>query len=108
MSFQTSALESALIDGAIGGLASFAIVTLLTPFLIRFFKKRGRVGIDVHKIDQPQVAELGGVGIILGILAGLFLTAVLVRFVFFHDLLTSFPLNGQFLTLDIFRDATLA
>jgi UDP-N-acetylglucosamine--dolichyl-phosphate N-acetylglucosaminephosphotransferase len=108
MSFQTPALESALIDGAIGGLASFAIITLLIPFLIRFFKKRGRVGIDVHKIDRPQVAELGGVGIILGIMAGLFLTAIMVRFVFFHDLLTSFPLNGQSLTLDIFRDATLA
>jgi UDP-N-acetylglucosamine--dolichyl-phosphate N-acetylglucosaminephosphotransferase len=108
MSLQTQALESALTDGALGGLASFTIVTLLMPLLIRFFKKRGRIGIDVHKIDRPEVAELGGVGIILGILGGLLLTAFLVRFVFFQNLITSFPLNGQSVVLAIYRDATLA
>lgn len=94
-----------MVDGAIGGLASFAIVTLLMPLLIRFFKRRGRVGIDVHKADRPEVAELGGVGIIIGIMAGLFLTAVFVQFVFFQNLVTSFIVSGQVLV--IYRDATL-
>ena len=68
----------ALIDGTAGLVVSFLIVWLLMPYLIRLFKRSGYVGIDVHKINRPEIPELGGVGIVLGLLAGLFVVGILV------------------------------
>ncbi len=111
MSFLPAALESSLIDGAFGGLISFAIVTLIMPPLILFFRRRGKVGVDVHKIERPQVAELGGVGIIIGLLGGLSITTFLILFAGIFTpspLYTSLNTTSIRLPLAIYRSATLA
>lgn len=53
---------------AFTGLLIAFIVTFLTmPYIIKAMKKRGIIGIDVHKLDRPEVAEMGGIGILLGV-----------------------------------------
>ncbi len=48
------------------------------PFLIRFLKRFGHVGIDVHKLERPEVPEMGGIGIVIGLLAGLGVVSLLI------------------------------
>ncbi|MDI9619491.1 MAG: hypothetical protein QFX33_01505 [Candidatus Nezhaarchaeota archaeon] len=50
--------------------ASFLVSFIVTPVIIRFSRRMGFVGRDVHKPGQPLVPELGGLGILLGIFAG--------------------------------------
>lgn len=50
--------------------ASFLTTFLTMPKLIKYLKSRGITGIDVHKPDKPEIAEMGGIGIILGITIG--------------------------------------
>lgn len=69
---------AAIVDGTVGLGVSFLVVWLLMPFLIRFLKRRGFVGIDVHKLQRPEIPELGGVGIVIGLLTGLFVVGILV------------------------------
>ena len=40
------------------------------PYVIKAMKKRNIVGVDVHKVEKPKVAEMGGVGILLGVTVG--------------------------------------
>jgi UDP-N-acetylglucosamine--dolichyl-phosphate N-acetylglucosaminephosphotransferase len=49
-------------------IAGFVITYLIIPYLIKFMKKKGHVGIDIHKNSRPEVAESGGIVIIFGIL----------------------------------------
>jgi UDP-N-acetylglucosamine--dolichyl-phosphate N-acetylglucosaminephosphotransferase len=86
MTSQLTAVQFAVFDGTVGFIASFVIVWVLMPRLIHFFKQRGRVGVDVHKVDRPEIAELGGVGIITGIVGGLIASAMLVSLGFFSDI----------------------
>ncbi|MFX1490657.1 MAG: hypothetical protein ACFFBU_00150 [Promethearchaeota archaeon] len=54
---------------AICGLIAALLVTFIVmPRVIKTMKKRHRVGIDVHKLDKPEVAEMGGVGILVGVI----------------------------------------
>jgi len=46
----------------------FAVTYFLMPFIIKYMKKTGNIGIDIHKISKPKVAESGGIGILAGIL----------------------------------------
>jgi UDP-N-acetylglucosamine--dolichyl-phosphate N-acetylglucosaminephosphotransferase len=46
----------------------FVITTLIIPHLIKFLKKRGYTGIDIHKNSKIEVAESGGIALIIGIL----------------------------------------
>ncbi|MFX1539754.1 MAG: hypothetical protein ACFFBX_03130 [Promethearchaeota archaeon] len=56
---------------AICGLIAALLVTFIVmPHVIKTMKKRHRVGIDVHKLDKPEVAEMGGVGILVGVIIG--------------------------------------
>ncbi|MBY8982322.1 MAG: hypothetical protein KGD57_05195 [Candidatus Lokiarchaeota archaeon] len=48
----------------------FTITYLIIPFLIKFMKKKGYVGIDIHKNTKPEVAESGGLSMIFGFLGG--------------------------------------
>ena len=50
------------------------ITYALMPIIIKFMKKRGHVGIDIHKNSKPEIPESGG----LGILIGLTLTAIIL------------------------------
>ncbi|MFX1442811.1 MAG: hypothetical protein ACFFHV_05300 [Promethearchaeota archaeon] len=52
---------------------------LLIPYLIKIMKKKGYVGYDIHKNENPEVAESGGISMVIGI----FISSVL--------LLTLFP-----------------
>jgi len=38
---------------------------VVLPWLIRKLKEKGKVGIDVHKLDKPEVAEMGGISILI-------------------------------------------
>jgi UDP-N-acetylglucosamine--dolichyl-phosphate N-acetylglucosaminephosphotransferase len=40
---------------------------MILPYAIRFLKKKGYFGIDIHKKACPQVAESGGIVMIIGI-----------------------------------------
>jgi len=65
---------------------SFVITYILTYFLIPRLKKAGIVGKDVNKPDKPEVAEMGGIGIVAGFTAGVLL-AVLLQPTFGFDLI---------------------
>jgi len=51
----------------IGLLVAFIVTFLIMPYVIKAMKRRGIVGIDVHKFNKPEVAEMGGVGILFGV-----------------------------------------
>lgn len=40
------------------------------PRIIAFMRRRGIVGVDVHKLHKPEVPEMGGVGLIIGVTGG--------------------------------------
>ncbi|TFG13181.1 MAG: hypothetical protein EU535_05285 [Promethearchaeota archaeon] len=44
----------------------FIITYLIIPFIIRFMKKKQFIGYDIHKNEKPEVAESGGVSIVIG------------------------------------------
>lgn len=46
----------------IGFLATY----LILPAIIKFMKKKRYIGIDIHKNAQPEIAESGGLSIIIG------------------------------------------
>lgn len=56
----------------IGFLVAFVSTYLVTPQVIKKAKKYGFIGKDVHKQDKPEVAEMGGLAIILGFCLGVF------------------------------------
>ena len=57
--------ELLLISGFCG-LISFLITFFCMPTLIKRLKKAEIVGKDIHKLTKPEVAEMGGIGILLG------------------------------------------
>jgi len=66
-----------LICTIIGFALSFVITFALVPFLIRKFKERGIVGVDVHKPEKPEIPEMGGVSILISIIVTtIFLTLI--------------------------------
>lgn len=68
-----------LICTTIGFALSFAITFALVPFLIRKFKEKGIVGVDVHKPEKPEIPEMGGVSILISIIATTFFLALIRR-----------------------------
>lgn len=48
-----------------------AITLLVVPWLIPRLKARGIVGKDLNKLDQPEIAEMGGVAVVVGFFAGI-------------------------------------
>ncbi|MFX0046754.1 MAG: hypothetical protein ACFE8G_01170 [Candidatus Hermodarchaeota archaeon] len=63
-------------------IVGFVITLLIIPYIIRFMKKKGYIGYDIHKNARPEVAESGGLGIVIGISV----TSILLM-VFFPGLL---------------------
>ncbi len=57
------------------GIAGLVLVLLLMPAYIRFAQKKGWVGVDIHKKEKPEVAEMGGILVI-----GIYLALLLVGF----------------------------
>ncbi len=52
-------------------IVSFLTTLLILPGWIKVARNRGLTGKDVHKIDQREVAELGGIVVVFGILIGI-------------------------------------
>lgn len=48
-------------------ISGFLVTLFVIPILIKFMKKKGYVGYDIHKNAKPEVAESGGLSILLGI-----------------------------------------
>jgi UDP-N-acetylglucosamine--dolichyl-phosphate N-acetylglucosaminephosphotransferase len=65
---------------ALSFIASFAVAVAMTymvvPWLIPKLKARGLVGKDVHKPDNPEIAEMGGIAAVIGFFGGIGLLLV--------------------------------
>lgn len=55
-----------LLTSGICGLIAFLITFAVMPRLIKKLKNADIVGRDIHKISKPEVAEMGGIGILFG------------------------------------------
>ncbi len=55
-----------LITSSICGLVAFLMTFGVMPTLIRRLKNADIVGRDIHKFTKPEVAEMGGIGILFG------------------------------------------
>ncbi|MCX6770032.1 MAG: hypothetical protein NT051_05130 [Candidatus Micrarchaeota archaeon] len=60
--------------------SSFCIAAFALPFVIRKMRAAGIVGRDVNKADKPEVAEMGGLVIVMGIVGSLLLAIALRTF----------------------------
>ena len=49
-------------------IAGFSITYFILPYLINFMKRKGFVGNDIHKNKKPEIAESGGISILIGLL----------------------------------------
>ncbi|NHJ23036.1 MAG: hypothetical protein EAX89_00570 [Candidatus Lokiarchaeota archaeon] len=56
----------------------FVITYAIMPYIIKIMKRKGYVGIDIHKNSKPEIPESGG----LGILIGFSLTAIILTLLF--------------------------
>jgi len=61
---------------ALSFIVSLGITYAILPSLIKYLKKRGIIGTDIHKPSKPEIPEMGG----LAILVGLISTQVLLLF----------------------------
>jgi UDP-N-acetylglucosamine--dolichyl-phosphate N-acetylglucosaminephosphotransferase len=53
------------------GIGVFLITFLIYPPLIKLLKAKKWVGYDIHKKYRPETAESGGIGLTIGIIAGI-------------------------------------
>jgi len=67
---------------------SFAVTFWITPIWINRAQKAGLTGPDVHKPGFPQIAEMGGLAVMMGFLSGV-LVYVAIRTFVFHGYGTS-------------------
>ena len=49
-------------------IVGFSITYFILPYLINFMKRKGFVGNDIHKNKKPEIAESGGISILIGLL----------------------------------------
>lgn len=61
---------------------SFLVTLIVTPIWIKSAKKAGLIGRDAHKLEGKEVAEVGGVAVILGFLFGIFAYIAIQTFYF--------------------------
>ena len=48
-------------------IVGFSITMLIIPSIIKIMKKKGYIGIDIHKNSRTEVAESGGIALVIGI-----------------------------------------
>ncbi len=48
----------------------FIVMFILSPHILKFLKKKGYVGYDIHKNQRPEVPESGGTIIVIGLAIG--------------------------------------
>ncbi|MFH1849757.1 MAG: glycosyltransferase 4 family protein [archaeon] len=61
---------------------SFLVTFIVTPVWIRRAKRAGLTGVDVHKLDKPQVAEMGGLPVLMGFLSGVLVYVAIGTFAY--------------------------
>lgn len=66
-----------ILVGIFGLLVTFIVTFIVMPYVIKAMRKRNIVGVDVHKVDKPKVAEMGGMGILVGVTIGCLVLFVL-------------------------------
>lgn len=64
--------QNLILISSICGVVAFLTTFLVMPRLIKKLNDADIVGKDIHKPKQPKVAEMGGIGILLGFIIGLF------------------------------------
>ncbi|MCX8174994.1 MAG: hypothetical protein N3E51_02205 [Candidatus Micrarchaeota archaeon] len=65
-------------------LCAFLTTSLSLPFLIRKLRLGGIVGKDMNKVGNPEVAEMGGLGIVMGAVGALLLAIAMQTFLGFQ------------------------
>jgi UDP-N-acetylglucosamine--dolichyl-phosphate N-acetylglucosaminephosphotransferase len=65
-------------------IVSIVLMRIIQPWLIKELRAKGKIGIDVHKLDKPEVAEMGGISILIvactvAVLPIIFTDLVIVR-----------------------------
>ena len=58
-------------------LLSFVVTFVVTPPLIKRMKSAGVFGVDVHKVEKPEISEMGGFAIYAGFAASVIFAAFL-------------------------------
>ena len=53
-----------------GFLAALVVTYLIVPWLIPRLKAKGITGRDLNKPDKPEIAEMGGIAVVVGFFAG--------------------------------------
>ena len=48
-------------------IVGFLVTLCVLPFLIKFLKRKGYVGYDIHKNSKPEIAESGGICMLIGL-----------------------------------------
>ncbi len=57
-------------------IVGFLITYLIIPYLIKFMKRKGYVGIDIHKNAEPKIPESGGISMIIGLVISLIILII--------------------------------
>ncbi len=82
-------------------LLSFLSTLWLVPRWIKAAKRVGLVGKDMNKYEKPEVAEMGGIAVIVGFLAGVVMLAGIQVFVHHNSGLVPFIYGATLTTLAI-------
>ena len=70
-----------MIEVLLVGLFSSLIITfIIMPKIISIMKKKGMTGIDKNKINKPIIAEMGGLGVVIGCFSGIYIILILMKF----------------------------
>jgi UDP-N-acetylglucosamine--dolichyl-phosphate N-acetylglucosaminephosphotransferase len=75
--------------------ASFLVTLFILPFWIIKARKTNLTGQDMHKVNKKQVAEMGGVVVLLGFLIGV-LSYIAIRIFFFQTQTNVTPILAIF------------
>jgi UDP-N-acetylglucosamine--dolichyl-phosphate N-acetylglucosaminephosphotransferase len=64
-------------------LISLGITYAILPSLIKYLQKKGITGIDIHKPTKPEIPEMGGIAILIGLISTqIFLIFLLSEYTF--------------------------
>jgi len=55
----------------------FVVSFLSMPLVMNFMKRKGIVGVDVHKKDRPLIPEMGGIAVLIGLTASVLIAILL-------------------------------
>jgi UDP-N-acetylglucosamine--dolichyl-phosphate N-acetylglucosaminephosphotransferase len=81
--------------------SSFGIATVTLPIIIRKMVKAGITGKDVNKKEKPEVAEMGGLTILMGAIGALLLAIAANTFFFHYTSMVLIELLAAMLTMTI-------